>query len=168
MKQCRYPSKHLLTTSVFPSDWGWYEELWANWVPKHENKSFQKWLVKIGSRSLTMTLGLPCSFWIFSKKTFSTILAVKGCDNAMRCAYYVRRSTTTMMTLWPLDMGSPMMKSMDTSSHCCLGIDNGCKRPSFLTISPLFLWQTKHSSTKFWTSPFSPSQKNLAWSMICL
>lgn len=42
-KQCRYISRILLVTSVWPSDWGWYALLKASFVPCSWNNSLQKW-----------------------------------------------------------------------------------------------------------------------------
>ena len=36
------------------------------------------------------------------------LLALNGCDNAQKCAYLVSLSTTTMMTLFPLELGNKL------------------------------------------------------------
>jgi hypothetical protein len=33
-------------------------------------------------------------------------------------AYFIRQSTSTMMTLFPLDLGKPVIKSIETYSQC--------------------------------------------------
>jgi len=83
-----------------------------------------------------------------------------GWDNAQKCAYLVSLSTTTMMTLFPSDLGKPVIKSIETSSQRWLGMSKGCNKPGVLIVSTLFCWQTKHFSTNFWISDLRPSQKN--------
>ena len=85
------------------------DELWANWVPKQENNYVQKCPENMGSLSLTIIFGLPCSFWTISMNAVTTILDLKGWESAKKCAYLVSLSTITMMTLFPSDFGNPMM-----------------------------------------------------------
>jgi len=50
-----------------------------------------------------------------------------------------------MMTLFPLDLGKPVIKYIETSSQHWLGMDKGCDRPGVLIVSTLFCWQ-RHAS----------------------
>src|ERR1700731_4124075 len=96
----------------------------------------------MGSLSLTIIFGFPCSFLIVSINAVETVLALNGCVNAQKCAYLVSLSTTTMMTLFPSNLGKPVIKSIETSSQCWLGMDKGCNRPWVLIVSTLFCWKT--------------------------
>ena len=89
------------------------------------------------------------------------ILALKGWESAQKFAYLVSLSTTTMMTLFPSDLGRPVIKSIETSSQRWLGMTNGCRRPGFLVVLTLFCWQTKYSTTNLWISNLRPSQKKI-------
>ena len=46
----------------------------------------------------------------------ATILALKGSESAQTCEYLVSLSTTTMITLFPYDLGRFVIKSIETSS----------------------------------------------------
>ena len=51
---------------------------------------------------------------------------------------FVNISTTTMMTLFPSDLGKPVIKSIEISSQRWLGMDKGCRSPGVLILSTLF------------------------------
>lgn len=69
IKHLRYVSKVLLSTSIWPSDSGWYAVLILRVVPCNLKISCQKWLTKVGFLSLTMDVGTPCSLIIALTKT---------------------------------------------------------------------------------------------------
>jgi len=58
-------------------------------------------------------------------------MAVYGCASDLKWAYLLNLSTTKSMTLLPIDLGSPSMKSMDMSSHTLPRICIGCNRPGY-------------------------------------
>jgi hypothetical protein len=58
----------LFTASGWPSDWGWNAEDRWSLTSVIVNSSVQNLLVKMGSRSLTMELGIPCSRTMSLKK----------------------------------------------------------------------------------------------------
>ena len=118
-------------------------------VAKQENNLFQTFRGKMGSLSLTIIFGVPCSFWTVFIKELVIVLTSNGRDSAHKCAYLVILSTTTMMTLFPSEHGKHVIKSIETSVHLWLGMESGCKRPGVLIVSTLFCWQTKHSAKKF-------------------
>jgi len=66
----------------------------------------------MGSLSLTIMFGFPCQFWIASINAVEILFALNGWDNAQKCAYLVTMSTTTMMKLYPLDLGKLVIKSI--------------------------------------------------------
>ena len=72
----------------------------------------------MGSFSLTIIFGFPRSFWIVSINVVETIMDLKGLHNAQKCVDLVSLSTTTMMKLFPSDLGKTMIKSIETSSQC--------------------------------------------------
>jgi hypothetical protein len=80
-------------TSVCPSDCGWYTELIWSWMPWSLKNSCQKLLMKMGSQSLTIYLGIPCSWTTCSTNCSATLLAEYGHANAVKWAYLVKRST---------------------------------------------------------------------------
>lgn len=124
-----------------------------------ENNYVQKFPVRMGSLSLTIIFWFTCRFWIVSINKIMIVLALKGWDSTKKCAYLVRLSTSTMMTLFHSHLGKPMIKSIETSSQHYLGMNNVCKITIILIVSILFSWKAKHSTTKFWISYLSPSQK---------
>ena len=90
-----------------------------------KNNSIQKFPIKMGSLSLTIIFGFPCIFWIVSINAVATILALNEWDNVQKCAYLVSLSITTVMTLFPSDLGKPMIKSIEITSQHWLGMDKG-------------------------------------------
>ncbi|KAJ0697223.1 hypothetical protein HanLR1_Chr10g0366601 [Helianthus annuus] len=74
----KYPSKHRLTTSVWPSDCGWYAVDNPASIPCKFKNSVQNELRNIGSLSDTMDLGHPCSLNTLSRNTCATSLAENG------------------------------------------------------------------------------------------
>lgn len=87
----------------------------ANWVTEQENISFQKVPVIFGYLSLTIILGIPCSFWIIYMNVVGNVIALKGWEREQKWAYFVSQSTTTMMTLFPLNFSRLVIKSIETS-----------------------------------------------------
>ena len=115
----------------------------------------------MGSMSLTIIFGLPCSLWIVSMNVVETVLSLKRWESAQKCVYLFSLSTITMMTLFPSDFGNPVMKSMETSSQHWIGMANGCKRPGVLIFSTWFCWKTKNSSINLWRSVLRPTKKKI-------
>jgi hypothetical protein len=58
------------------------------------------------------------------------VTAVYGCLRATKWVALECLSTTTMMTMYPRELGSASMKSIDNSDHMCSGIG-------------MWLWQTR-------------------------
>jgi hypothetical protein len=48
----------------------------------------------------------------------------------MKWLYLENMSTAVRMTLLPLNLGIPSMKSIDMSSQTCDGTARGCRRPT--------------------------------------
>ena len=80
--------------------------------------SAQNLLVNTGSLSEIMLLGKPCSFQIFSRKSFAQPSAVFFPSfTGTKSAILVKRSTNTQTVKQPSDLGSYVMKSMEIASH---------------------------------------------------
>lgn len=99
------------------------------------NKACQKDAVKTLSLSETIVLGIPCKRTTCYRKALATEPAVYGCLSGMKCEYLVNLLTTTKMTEYPSDIGSPSMKSSETSCQAPDGMGNGCNRPGSLQCS---------------------------------
>jgi hypothetical protein len=81
----------LLTTSDWPSVWGWKAVLMRRVTPAIRNKSRHTLPVKTGSRLLTIEDGNPCSRTTPSKKARATEAAVYGWLSVMKWAYFEKR-----------------------------------------------------------------------------
>lgn len=66
----------MLTISDWPLVCGWNDLLMLRRKPASLNKFFQTLLLKIGSQSLTMEDGNPCSHTLSSKKALATDVVV--------------------------------------------------------------------------------------------
>lgn len=51
-----------------------------------------------------------------------TVTTVNECFKAMKLAYFVNRSTITMMIVFPLDGGNPSTKSIEISIYIRVGL----------------------------------------------
>jgi hypothetical protein len=76
----------LLTTSDWPSDWGWNADDRLSLTPAVESSSDQKRLVQTGSLLLTILLGIPCRRTMESKKARATVVALYRWASGMKCA----------------------------------------------------------------------------------
>lgn len=123
-----------------------------NRVPLNRNNSFQNLLKKIGSRSDTMLLGNPCCLQTVSMKRPATLNAVNPVGRAPKCTPFKNLSTTTMMTVNPLEVGKLVMKSIERSSHTPSGAGKGCSSPAGRLWRFLFCWQVTHSLINLLTS----------------
>ena len=128
-KHRKYVLRHLSSTSVWQSDWGWLAVLKLRVVPCRRKISPQNLLRKCLSRSDTMERGMPWSLTTSWTKAAATVTAVKGCPSHIKGAYLLNLSTTTKMVSQPSDFGNPSMKSKNISSQTCCGIGRGCSRP---------------------------------------
>lgn len=161
-KQWKYTWRHWLTTSVCPSDLGWYKVAIRRRVRLSWNSSCQNWPKKTTSRSYRMERGKPCNLMISLQNKAATVLAVKGCDRARKWLYLLKLSATTRMVSNPLEEGKPTMKSREISSQIRLGIGRGCNRQAGAKVSYLCCWQTKQFWKNSLTSCFKLGQKKFA------
>lgn len=138
---------------------GWYAELKSWLVTLRLKISFEKWLVKMALQSLTMLWDSPKNLKILSINSRVTPIAVYGWDNSKKWLYLLNVSIINIMTLYPLDRGNPLMKSILMSTYALLGTDNGCNSLTSLRFSVWFLWHTLHSLINFLASLAFPSKK---------
>ncbi|KAK9177882.1 hypothetical protein WN943_027072 [Citrus x changshan-huyou] len=103
--------------SVCPSICGWKLVENLRSVPNILKSSVQKRPVNRGSRLLTMLLGTSQSFTMCLTNRRAASSTLQSTGAAMNVAYLLYRSTTTMMLPQPSDLGSDVMKSMETLSH---------------------------------------------------
>lgn len=112
-----------------------------NLVSYSWNRLRQNKLINILSGLLIIEVGIPCRRTMLLTNALATITAVKGCFKGTKWAYFVNRSTTTMMTVYPLKDGNPSMKSIKMSVHIYFRMDSGCSSPVGLILSALYQWQ---------------------------
>ena len=105
-----------------------------------------------------MLLGHLRSLKTWSRKTWATWIAVKGCARAIKWAYLLSLSTTTKMTSFPMDFGSPVIKSMLMSTQTSSGIGKGCNSPGLAAQSYLEAWHMEHSLINLLTCLWRPFQ----------
>ena len=116
--------------------------MWCSLVPWRWNSSFQKLLMKMGSRSLTIERGIPYNRTMSQTNKSVTFLAENRWVSPPKWANLDSRLTTTRIVSTPFDFERPKTKSMDISSHTWVGIGNGCKRPIGDNASYLDFWHT--------------------------
>jgi len=96
-----------------------------------------------------MDVGIPCKRTTLATKTLVIVAAVKRCFNTAKLTYFVKRSTITMMTVYPLKGGRPSIKSMEISNHIFIEIGKGWSKSADFMQSLLNLWKTSHSFKYF-------------------
>ena len=133
-----------------------YPELIFSLVSVWWNSYVQKWLVKVVSRSKTMEEGMPWRRNIWSMKICPAEKEVYGWLRAKKWLYLESRSTTTKITVFPPDLGSPSIKSIEISIK-----GKGSSKPRRSVVSPLWHCQLSHLATIYWISHFIPSQNKL-------
>lgn len=158
-KHLRYVSRHLFTISIWLSIWGWKAMLFLNLVPWMVKNSFQNKLTKIVS-IWHKWLRESMMFYTSHMNAATTCFAKNEWFKAMKWLYLLKRSTTTIMTSFPDDLGNPSMKSMEISSYTQCGVSNGCSNPPGARALLLFFWHITHFSTYAYTSFFMSCQNN--------
>jgi hypothetical protein len=142
----------LLTTSVWPSVWGWQVVENKTLVPNLAQKDRQKWLRNLVSWSETIVFGMPCK-WIISLKNKSTIReASLVLWHGMKWAILENLSTTTKMLSCPLlVLGKPNTKYIEISSQGTLGAGRGIYKPCGFSRDVAFLhvvqWATNRTTS---------------------
>ncbi|GLI70065.1 hypothetical protein VaNZ11_014836 [Volvox africanus] len=102
---------------------------------QRRNISFQKLLVKRGSRSEIMFFGRPCCRnTVATKRRANSSAPAVVCVGA-KCVILLSRSTNTTIASCPLRVvGSWVIKSIDMLSHTEAGMGSGCSKPPGLVL----------------------------------
>ena len=116
--------------SVCPSVCGWKLVENLRSVPNILKSSIQKRPVNRKSRLFTILFGTPHNFTMCLKNRRDVSSALQSIGAAMNVAYLLYRSTTTMMLPHPSDLGSDVMKSMETLSHGLVASGSGFNNPA--------------------------------------
>ena len=81
--------------------------------------------MNIGSRSDIIELGNPCNLTTKSAKRLAVLLVVNRDGSAPKWVDFVKRSTTTKISLKPLEVGKLVIKSIVKSSQTSEGTGKG-------------------------------------------
>lgn len=92
-------------------------------------KNIVEWQQCILSLSDMILIGKPCNLYTFFSKISANSLAEKGWVKAIKWAYLLHLSTSTIMVSFPSDFGNPSIKSIDIWVQACWGTVKGCRRP---------------------------------------
>lgn len=126
--------KLLLTTFVCPSDLG-DSLIGCAEIQWGVHSSFQKIDRNFVSLSEVILLGTPCIRTTSLKNKFATRFVSKVFLQAMKWAIFENLSTTTNMESQPFwILGSPLIKSMDTSTHGFSSVGKGIYNPVFCVV----------------------------------
>ena len=124
--------KLLLLTSVYPPICGWYAKIKPKSVPIFFHKVLQMSPTNIVSLSETILLGNPCNLTIYLKNKLATWVASLVLNQGIQWPILENMSTMTKIESWPIwVLGSPITKSILTTTHGWLGIANGWYNPTF-------------------------------------
>jgi hypothetical protein len=115
----------------------------SNLVSRPTIKDFQKLEVNFVSLSDTISLGIPCSLNISFMNMLAISIALQVDLTEIKWVDLLNLSTTTMMASFCLvDVGNPVMKSMEMVSHFHSGIVRGCNNLLGCQCSGLTCWHS--------------------------
>ena len=95
-------------------------------------RHIQNFVVNQVSRSRIIVSGSPCRRQISSRKIRASSLMCSSVLSWMKCAISENLSTMTDILVYPSDLGSPTMKSMDMEVKPVIGTSRGSNSPYFL------------------------------------
>ena len=98
--------------------------------------------------------GKPCSLKILFIKALAVCFASGICLKGIKWIILEKRSTTTIITVYPLESGRPHRKSISIDFQGFSRVSKGCRRPYFLCLFILFLVQDWQEFTYLVTSSF--------------
>jgi hypothetical protein len=81
-------------------------------------------------------------------KACTTSLAVAVSARAMKCTIFEKRSTTTMICVWPSDLGKATMKSTEVDSQGKYDSSRGCTNLNFVCQGDLIDMSHKSEHTR--------------------
>lgn len=118
-------------------------------MSKKVYSTFQTLLLNGTPGSLTISAGSPWCLTMLSMNRVAISSAEGMSLTTTKCAIFVRRSTTTMMVLQPLDQGSSTTKSMEMGFQGRSGAASGWRRPIGRLWLFLILAHTEQEAT-YW------------------
>jgi hypothetical protein len=117
----------------------------SNLVSRPTIKDFQKLEVNCVSLSNMISLGIPCSLNISFMNILAISIALQVDLTGIKWADLLNLSSTTMMASFCLvEVGNPVMKSMEMVSHFHSGIGRGCNNHVGCRCSALTCWHSRH------------------------
>ena len=120
-------------------------------MPSCWHRPSQNSPVHLASRSDTISSGRPWSLHISLRKAFAQSVAVAVSMRGTKWANFVKRSTTTITCVCPLDSGNAVMKSTEVDTHGEGAKSRGCNNPYRACRGDLFRWQTSQLLTYWFT-----------------
>ena len=142
-----YVSSVWFTLSVCPSVFGWNAVDSFRLMSSGPQIPFQNSPVHFVSLFETISVGRPCTFHISFTNARTTSVAVPVSSKGTKWAIFVKRSTTTIIWVFPSDSGSATMKSTEIDFHGAYGTSRGCRSPYFACLHDLFRWQASQVRT---------------------
>ena len=150
--------KLLFVTSVYPSVYGWYDDLKLKSIPIFFHKVLQKCPTNMVSLSEAILLNIPCNLTTSLKNKLATCVASLILKQGIKWAIFKNISTTTKIESWPLwVLGIPKTKSILITFHGQPSMGNSLYNRAFY-IPPLAYWHILHFSINLLTSTFMPGQ----------
>jgi hypothetical protein len=117
----------------------------SNLVSKPAINDFQKLEVSFVSLLDMISFGIPCSLNISFMNMLAMYISLQVDLTGIKRADLLNLSTTTMMaSFYLVDVGNPVMKSMEMVSHFHSGIGRGCNNPVGCRCSTFTCWHSMH------------------------
>jgi hypothetical protein len=130
-----------------------------NLVSRPTIKDFQKLEVNFVSLSGTVSLSIPCSLNISFMNMLEISISLQVNLTRIKWEDLLNLSDTTMMaSFYLVNVGNPVMKSMEMVSHFHSRIGRGCNNPTGCRCSYLTYWHSMHLDKYSAMSFFNPSQ----------
>jgi hypothetical protein len=130
-----------------------------NLVSKPSISDFQKLEVNFVSLSDMISFVIPCSLNISFMNTWAISISLQVDLIGMKWADLLNLSITTIMASFCLvDVGNPVMKSMEMVSHFHSGMGKGCNNPVGCQCFALTCCHSMHLAKYSAMSFFIPSQ----------
>jgi hypothetical protein len=118
-----------LVHSVCLSVSGWKAVLRHGSIFQELYRYFQKYEANCGPRSETIVSGSTCRRKILERNSPARPSASIVVEQWAKCLSLVRQSTTTQIASKPLELGNPVIESMEISHQGCSGIGKGWRTP---------------------------------------
>src|SRR3978361_1437170 len=120
-------------------------------MPSCWHRPSQNSPVHLASLSDTISSGRPWVFHISLRKALAQSVAVALSIRGTKWAIFVKRSTTTITCVYPLDSGNAVMKSTEVDTQGEGAKSSGCSSPYRACQGDLFRWQVSQLGTYWFT-----------------